>query len=125
ASVSRVQAQDTTGGGSCPSPLLFVSDTQEPMWVETLWLKTHENRRSTEALFKDLLEQEPTDLFLLGDVVNLGRKPGRWTLMDTVITVVGARGFNVHGILVNHELMGNAEAGELIFQQRFPDHLRT
>jgi hypothetical protein len=125
ASALRGEAQDLSVGVACPSPLLFASDTQEPMWVETIRLKPHENRRATEALFTDLMRQEPTDLFLLGDVVNLGHKPGRWTLVDTAIAEARGRGFKVHGILGNHELMGNAEAGERIFQQRFPDHLRT
>ncbi len=121
----RSEAQDTTAQAPCAPPLLFVSDTQEPMWVETLWLKPHDNRRATEALFKDLMTQQPTDLFLLGDVVNLGHNRKRWTLVDTAIAAARSRGFRVYGILGNHELMGRARAGERNFQMRFPDHLRT
>ena len=32
--------------------IAFTSDTQAPMWVETLWLKSHKNRHATKAVYK-------------------------------------------------------------------------
>ena len=72
-----------------------------------------------------MLAQDPTELFLLGDVVNLGYKANRWTFIDTALLLARKRGINVHAILGNHEVMGRATKGERNFQTRFPDHVRT
>lgn len=115
-------AQDITG---CSATLLFASDTQEPMRVERLILGYNDNKRATRALFKELLAQEPTELFLLGDVVNLGHNDTRWAFIDTALAQAKERGFRLHAVLGNHELMGPAAKGERLFQERFPEHVRT
>lgn len=125
ASLTIDQAQAQAFDAHCSSVLIFASDTQEPMRVEELVLRSHQNKRATAALFKDMLAQQPTDLFLLGDVVNLGHKADRWQLVDSALVLAHSLGFNVHAVLGNHELMGRASAGELLFQSRFPEHVRT
>ena len=95
------------------------------MLIEKLWLKGHENKQATAALFKELVAQEPTDMFLLGDVVNLGYKRKRWILVDSALNEARGRGFAVHALLGNHEVMQRAKAGERAFQARFPEHVRT
>lgn len=110
---------------SCSPALLFVSDTQKPMWVETLWLKSHGNEQATAALFSELLAQEPTGLFFLGDVVNLGFKQKRWVHVDKMLKTARELGFKVHGLLGNHEVMRRPAAGERAFQARFSEHVRT
>src|SRR6476661_3859208 len=60
------------------SIIAFASDTQAPMWVETLWLKPDHNRKATRLLFLDILKQRPSNVFLLGDVVNLGSSDKQW-----------------------------------------------
>lgn len=109
----------------CGGVLLFASDTQAPMCIETLWLKPHHNVEATAALFTDMEARPSADLFILGDVVNLSCKEKRWTKMDTYLQRIRTHGSPVHALLGNHEVMGNAEAGERIFQKRFPDHVRT
>ncbi len=109
----------------CSPILIFASDTQEPMRIEEFLLRSNNNKRATEALFTDILAHEPTELFLLGDVVNLGYKDSRWTFIDTALVLARERGFNVHAILGNHELMGRPGPGERNFQSRFPGHVRT
>lgn len=105
--------------------MLFASDLQKPMWVETLWLPSHDNEHATKVLLDELLSYPPTDLFLLGDAVNMGCKAKRWTMVDTALVAARALGFKVHGILGNHEVMGRAAKGEAQFQERFPEHVRT
>jgi predicted nicotinamide N-methyase len=124
AAIPAMQAM-AQGPATCHPPLLFASDTQEPMRVEEIFLRPDQNRRATHALFRDMLAQQPTDLFLLGDVVNLGYKESRWTFIDSALALAKERGFNVHALLGNHELMGLAMKGERRFQQRFPEHVRT
>lgn len=118
-------AQDATAVTDTRPTFIFASDTQEPMRIEEVLLRSNENKRATRALFKDMLAQRPTELFLLGDVVNLGYKADRWTFIDTALALACERGFNVHALLGNHELMGLAGKGERNFQLRFPEHVRT
>jgi Calcineurin-like phosphoesterase len=113
------------GQEGCSSTLIFASDTQEPMRVERLLLHEDGNKAATRALFKDMLSQEPTALFLLGDVVNMGHRARRWAFIDSALALASERGFDTHAILGNHELMGRAAKGERNFQQRFPGHVRT
>lgn len=105
--------------------IAFASDTQAPMWVETLWLKSHNNRTATKKLFEDITKRRPRSLFLLGDVVNLGYSNKQWKPMDAYLKLLRDTGVTVHAILGNHEVMGQPGKGERKFQQRFPDHNRT
>lgn len=108
-----------------PAVLLFASDTQKPMHVEELYIRPDRNELATHALFTDMLDQRASDLFLLGDIVNLGYKQKRWTFIDSALALARERGFNVYAVLGNHELMGLAAKGARRFQQRFPEHIPT
>lgn len=105
--------------------IAFVSDTQAPMWVETLALKPNQNERATGLIFHDILTQKPTSLFILGDVVNLGFKEKRWKKMDLYIDSCRKAGIKVSALLGNHDVMRNANRGERRFKSRFPEMVRT
>ncbi len=109
----------------CSAILAFASDTQEPMRVEELVLRSHENRKATRALFKEIISQRPAELFLLGDVVNLGHREERWSYIDTALHDARKAGIVVNAILGNHELMGRSAQGAIRFQTRFPQHVST
>lgn len=115
------------GQFAAPDPpiLAFASDTQEPMQVEELVLRGHENRKATRKIFDEIIKQKPAELFLLGDVVNLGYKDDRWTYIDTALARARQNGIVVNAILGNHELMGRSNLGALRFQSRFPQHVST
>lgn len=102
--------------------LAFVSDTQAPMLVETILLKSHRNRKATELLFKDVLERHPAAFFLLGDVVNLGYSNRQWRPIDRYLEALRKAAIPMHAILGNHEVMGRPREGQRKFQKRFPDH---
>jgi UDP-2,3-diacylglucosamine pyrophosphatase LpxH len=105
--------------------IAFASDTQAPMWVETLWLKAHNNRAATKKLFTEIGDRKPGSLFLLGDVVNLGYSKRQWKPMDTYLQSLRDKGIDVNAILGNHEVMGRAKKGQQKFQARFPNHKPT
>lgn len=105
--------------------LVFASDTQAPMWVETLWLKSNHNRSATKKIFEEISQRKPSSVFLLGDVVNLGYSNKQWKPMDKYIGTLRSEGVTVDAALGNHEVMGRAVKGERKFQQRFPDHVKT
>src|SRR4051794_27112989 len=103
----------------------FASDTQAPMWVETLWLKYNRNREATKRILDDVISHEPKALFLLGDVVNLGYSNRQWKPIDAYLQRFQAKGIKVFAALGNHEVMGKAKKGQKRFQQRFPEHVKT
>src|SRR5688572_10004186 len=105
--------------------LAFASDTQAPMLVERIWLRSCRNRLATELLFDDIREKKPKQLFLLGDVVNLGYSSRQWKPIDGYLHKLREAGIGLHAIMGNHEVMGKPKKGEAKFQERFPGHKRT
>jgi predicted phosphodiesterase len=104
--------------------IAFLSDTQEPMWVEKLALKSNNNREATAIVFGDIVKTKPALLLILGDVVNLGYKEKKWSRMDSYLDSSRRAGITVHGLLGNHDVMTASARGEAQFQRRFPDHNR-
>lgn len=105
--------------------LAFAADTQAPMFVETLWLRSHNNRRATQLLFADVAQRKPSTFFLLGDVVNLGYSNRQWRPIDGYLQALREAGIELHAILGNHEVMGRPLEGMRKFQERFPEHKST
>lgn len=105
--------------------LCFASDTQAPMWVETLLLKKNNNKQATKKLFQTISERRPGALFIMGDVVNLGYSNRQWRPMDAYLKDLRSKNIAVYAALGNHEVMGQAKKGMRKFQERFPDHKPT
>jgi UDP-2,3-diacylglucosamine pyrophosphatase LpxH len=112
----------------CSTPakkIFFVSDTQQPMLVEKLWLKSNNNKKATASIFASILKEKPTSLYMLGDVVGLGSSKRKWKKVDIFLDSCRASGTNVCGVLGNHEVMGRKKKGEANFQKRFPMNVKT
>lgn len=105
--------------------LAFASDTQEPMWVEALFLKSHQNTKATAMVFEDITRKKPKALYLLGDIVNLGYRNRIWKKVDVFLEKCRNQGIEIHALLGNHDLMGRPRSGERNFQKRFDTHVRT
>jgi len=106
--------------------LYFVSDTQQPMLVEKLWLKSNNNLKATAGIFANILKEKPAHLYMLGDVVGLGSSRRKWKNVDMFLDSCRKSGTGVCGVLGNHEVMGRRKKkGEANFQKRFPMNVRT
>ena len=105
--------------------LFFVSDTQQPMWVEKIVLKANHNLRATEDIFANILKERPQNLYMLGDVVSLGFADRKWKKVDRFLDSCQKAGTTVCGLLGNHDVMGRRKKGEKNFQKRFPMNVRT
>src|SRR5689334_18774205 len=105
--------------------IAFVSDTQTPIWIESIFLRNNSNARATGIIFNEIIREQPQALFILGDVVSLGYSRRKWTAVDGYLSTVRDKGTPVYALLGNHELMGRPRRGEANFQQRFPEHQRT
>jgi len=104
--------------------IAFISDTQIPLWIESLVLGSDRNEEATDSLFADILRLHPDRLFLLGDLVSFGAYPAAWESIDRKIQVARDAKISVHAILGNHELAFYAHTGEQCFSRAFPDHRR-
>jgi len=105
--------------------IAFVSDTQQPMWEEELFLRSDHNTKATALIFSDILRQKPTALYLLGDIVALGYKRSKWVTVDSFLSKCHREGIRTFGLLGNHDVMGEPKKGTRNFQKRFPDHVYT
>jgi UDP-2,3-diacylglucosamine pyrophosphatase LpxH len=105
--------------------LYFVSDTQQPMFVEKLVLKPNHNKAATADIFAAIQKDKPESLYMLGDVVGLGSSRRKWKKVDIFLDHCRKEGTNVCGLLGNHEVMGRSKRGERFFQQRFPMNVST
>jgi UDP-2,3-diacylglucosamine pyrophosphatase LpxH len=110
--------------GQSTKTIAFVSDTQEPMWIEDVFLKSNQNAKATELIFKSIVEAKPASLYILGDVVSLGYKEKKWKKIDAYLKQCRENGIEVNALLGNHDVMTKAKRGERIFQKRFPNHSR-
>lgn len=105
--------------------LYFVSDTQQPMFVEKLLLKPNHNKAATADIFSAILKDRPQSLYMLGDVVGLGCSRRKWKKVDVFLDNCRKDGTAVCGLLGNHEVMARTKRGERFFQQRFPMNINT
>ncbi len=105
--------------------ILFLSDTQAPMWVERLVLRTHQNTEATQTIFNEILRRKPPVLYWLGDIVSLGFRDDKWPMIDRFLDQCRQAHTAVYAILGNHDVMGRPRKGARNFQQRFPDHVHT
>ncbi|MFD2572392.1 metallophosphoesterase family protein [Spirosoma soli] len=107
------------------SDILFLSDTQAPMWVERLVLRTHQNTKATTTIFAEILRLKPPVLYWLGDIVSLGFRNNKWPIIDKFLDACRQSGTAVYAIMGNHDVMGRPRKGARNFQQRFPEHSHT
>ena len=105
--------------------IIFVSDTQAPLWFEPFLHKTNHNRIATRKILSNILQRRPAAVYILGDVVSLGYSNRQWKPMDIYLDSLRSMGVNVNAILGNHEVLLCAKKGERKFQQRFPNHVKT
>ncbi|MGY4538100.1 3',5'-cyclic AMP phosphodiesterase CpdA [Mucilaginibacter sp. UYNi724] len=100
--------------------IAFASDTQEPMWIEKLWLKPNHNLLATKMIFMAVDSMRPKAFFILGDVVSLGRCKSAWKNIDGYLAQLVKDSIPVYATLGNHEVMFNAKKGINNFKKRFP-----
>jgi len=118
-------ASDRADSDRLNDTLFFVSDTQAPLFVETIIHHAPFNQVATGMIFNDILARNPKSVFLLGDLVAAGSKPRRWSMVDRFIDSVRKGNGRVWACLGNHEYIYNAKLGVAAFQKRFPDHDKT
>lgn len=107
------------------TPLVFMSDTQSPIWIETALLPRNHNEAARAWIFEEVLALRPKAVFHAGDLVNIGWQREAWGAVDRFHARLEAAGVPFYPILGNHEVMMLPGAGERAFQERFPFHRKT
>jgi hypothetical protein len=123
--VLSCHAQSAAHTEDTGNTIAFASDTQAPLWVESLFLKEKNNRKATSLVFGEITRAHPLGLFIFGDVVSLGCKNKAWTAMDVYLATARKSGIPVCAALGNHDLMRRPTTGMRKFQKRFPQHSPT
>jgi UDP-2,3-diacylglucosamine pyrophosphatase LpxH len=101
--------------------LAFVSDTQEPLWIETFRFQRDRNEEATAAIFTALVrEPNVTALFHLGDVTAVGSWETEWQNIDADLSMFRDMGVPVFPILGNHDYYIFPRQGKEAFLKRFP-----
>lgn len=118
-------APETKAQNVKSTEIAFVSDTQAPLWIENIFLKSNQNKKATGLIFDNIIKNKPRALFILGDVVSLGYRDAKWKSIDQYLEKCREQGIEFHALLGNHDVMGRPQKGENNFQKRFPDHVRT
>ncbi len=114
-------SQDTTS-----KEIIFASDTQSPLWIESIFNKHHYNNKlATKILFKSIAIKKPSSLFLTGDVVALGFRNKYWKVMDTYLNPLKKEGVSTYAVLGNHDVFLFANKGIRKFEKRFTEHNKT
>ena len=98
--------------------IIFVSDTQQPLWIETLRLKEHDNEKAARAIF-NAIEQESTavGIFHLGDITSMGMFDSYWHTFDEFRKNIRVPFYPVIG---NHEYYLFKKPALDQLQNRFP-----
>jgi predicted phosphodiesterase len=117
----------TNSAGQCPrfhrpnsGVIVFLSDTQSPMWIESLFLQRNKNDQAREMIFKDIIKQNPRAVCHLGDLVARGYSSRQWSVIDSFSSKLQFLNIPFYPIPGNHEYFLFAAKGIANFQQRFP-----
>jgi Icc-related predicted phosphoesterase len=111
----KAQNYYNTKGG-----LVFVSDIQAPLWLETITSKNEYNEIATDSLFDNINRSKPEAVFMLGDLVGQAINHDNWKDLDRRLKALRKSKIPVFAIPGNHEYMFIAEEGEKKFRNRFP-----
>lgn len=104
------------------STLIFMSDTQSPLWVESLFIQKHGNEEATVQLFNSILADTSVATILhLGDVTGFGAHSDQWNTIDTFLTALKKKNIRMYATPGNHEYLLLPSKGISNFYRRFPE----
>jgi len=105
--------------------IVFLSDTQSPIWIEKFYLDYNDNEQARDLLSRDIINQSPSAVFHLGDLVSFGFDNDDWEFIDNFTRDLRNLQIPFYPAIGNHELLNLPLEGEANFVQRFPDFIKT
>ncbi|MFN0157632.1 MAG: metallophosphoesterase family protein [Bacteroidota bacterium] len=105
---------------SSPS-IVFISDTQAPLGIETLWQTYDDNEVATEKIFEAIeRDTQCAAVFHLGDITAAGSIDSYWHGFDDATQGLREAGIPLYPAFGNHEYMVVPGGGEENTLRRFP-----
>ncbi len=101
--------------------ICFVSDTQEPLFIERLFLSYNRNAEARGMIFDAIGRLHPRLVVHLGDIVSLGSIDMTWEETDARIQTLRNAGIGFLPVPGNHEYLLTSGRGRANFVDRFPD----
>jgi hypothetical protein len=99
----------------------FVSDTQSPIWIEELVLRSDENELATRKIFEAVSRDSAcAALFHLGDITALGGVSAYWEAFDSCSRPLRDAYIPIYPAFGNHEYMPWEGDGVSNLVARFP-----
>lgn len=100
--------------------LMVVSDTQKPLWIETLQVKADDNEDATQRILAEIAnESTAVALIHLGDITALSGMNSAWSLIDEARSRIRVP---IHLARGNHDYMPFRSWADDLLQQRLgPD----
>jgi hypothetical protein len=128
-------AQDNRTRDVPPAPIIpmvtgdslvsFVSDSQSPIFFETLWISSNNNDKAREMIYSQILADRPNGVFHLGDMISIGFYQATWRSTDAFLDRARDTHIPVFATLGNHEVMLFPSYGVEQFYERFPWYRKT
>jgi hypothetical protein len=101
--------------------IAFISDTQAPLPLETLYMGGRNNAEATALLFESILADSGLAAVVhLGDITAIGAWPPAWRMFDAFRNRCATRGLALAAAPGNHEYMLFPSPGIKQFRRRFP-----
>jgi hypothetical protein len=100
--------------------LCFLSDTQEPMVIERIYLAYNDNAKARKLIFEKILELNPKAVVHLGDLVSMGSKGDSWKNIDPFVGKLREKGIEFAPIPGNHEYLASSKKGIANYALRYP-----
>lgn len=117
-----VNNADLTAAAQQDSAVIaFISDTQAPIWLEKLRLKSDDNENATGAIFSAISKENGVKaLFHLGDITPMGSLEHNWNEMNVYFRKMKHADIPVYPAMGNHEYMLLPGRGRSLFFRYFP-----
>jgi 3',5'-cyclic AMP phosphodiesterase CpdA len=120
-----VQSFISIGAAGPPERIIFLSDTQDPLWFERILLSGNNNKAASNLILDRIIEEEPAAVFHLGDLVSIGYDQHSWQRIDPFLQKLAQKDIPFYPTLGNHELFMFADHGAEEFMKRFPAYNPT
>ena len=91
---------------SPPQKLIFVSDTQSPIWFEKIYVEYNDNEAATQKIFSSILEESNlTAVIHAGDITAYGSSRDKWEPVLPFLDSLRARSVPFVAAKGNHDYM--------------------
>ena len=109
------------GAENLKNEIVFVSDTQSPIFLETLRLASDRNKEAmAKVLDRIVTEPDLAAVFMLGDLTSSGSTDKKWRTIDGFLGRLRNKAVPVFAALGNHDYWWSEKAALDNFRKRFP-----